>query len=244
MAKQKHGTTRETSLGKTTMSNETVPIVEVRKSEEGSWTTTEGSKEQPCKLDKEEEEKKALQELAKGLEQMSVKQNECVTTPKEEHNAWTLKRRRTLENNDARDGQAADMKVGDTGMWYQSSWLVGFSFWIRLGIVCPSHMFYFEIESPVTFLELMEFDLCWKYSVLSFSLLHHAYLRLKECMHSSTCVMFCIKLFQKNPYYLVRGRQNFQWQSCKKIAPSNPNWLEFEHCKVFGVTRPKRDPES
>ena len=53
MARQKHGTPRETSLGKTTMSNEKVPVVEVRKSEEGSSTTTEVSKERPCKLDKE-----------------------------------------------------------------------------------------------------------------------------------------------------------------------------------------------
>ena len=75
-----------------------------------------------------------------------------------------------------------------------------FSFWIRLGIICPSHMFYFENGSLVTFLELMEFDLCWKCLVLSFShcIRHHAYLRLKEYMHSSTRVVFCIiKLFLK-----------------------------------------------
>ena len=60
MARQKHGTPRETSLEKAAMSNEKVPIVEVQKSEKGSSTTTEGSKERPCKLDKEKEEKKAL----------------------------------------------------------------------------------------------------------------------------------------------------------------------------------------
>ena len=76
MARQKHGAPRETSLGKTAMSNEEVPMAEVRKSEEGSSTTIEGSKERPCKLDKEKEEKKALQELTKGLEQMFIKQNE------------------------------------------------------------------------------------------------------------------------------------------------------------------------
>ena len=64
MARQKHGTPRETSLGKAAMSNEEVHITEVRRSKEGSSTTTEGSKERSCKLDKEEEEKKALQELA------------------------------------------------------------------------------------------------------------------------------------------------------------------------------------
>ena len=85
----------------------------------------------------------------------------------------------------------------------------------------------------------MEFDLCWKYLVLSFSLLHlhHAYLRLKECMHSSTCVMFCIKFFQENPYILLEGITIF---NCKEIAPSNPNWLEFGHCKVFGVHKARK----
>ena len=58
--------------------------------------TTEGSKERPCELDKEEEKKKTLQELVQGLERMFVKQNECVTTLKEEHNSGTLKQRQTL----------------------------------------------------------------------------------------------------------------------------------------------------
>ena len=101
MARQKHGIPRETSLGKAAISNEKVPIVEVRKSEEGSSTTTEGLKERPCELDKKEEEKKALQELAQGLERMFVKQNECVTMLKEEHNSRTLKQRRTLRSDDA-----------------------------------------------------------------------------------------------------------------------------------------------
>ena len=59
---------------------------------------------------------------------------------------------------------------------------------------------YLKNGSPINLLELIEVDLCWKYLVLSFSLLHlhHAYLRLKECMHSSTCVVFCIKRFQKS----------------------------------------------
>ena len=84
---------------------------------------------------------------------------------------------------------------------------------------------------------------CWKCSVLSFSLLHHAYLQLKECMHSSTCVVFCMRFFQENPYYPIRGHQNFQWQNCKEIAPSNPNWLEFGHCKVFEVHKARKGPE-
>ena len=42
MARQKHGTLKEASLEKTAMPKEKVPIVEVRRSEEGSSTTTEG----------------------------------------------------------------------------------------------------------------------------------------------------------------------------------------------------------
>ena len=97
------------------MSNEKVLIVEVRKSEEGSSTTTEGLKEWPCKLDREEEEKKTLQELAQGLERMFVKQNECVTMLKEEHNSRILKRRRTLGSDEAWDDQTADVKNGNIG---------------------------------------------------------------------------------------------------------------------------------
>ena len=62
MARQKHGTPKETSLGKANMPKEKVPIIEVRKSEKGSSTTTEGSKERSCEPNTEEE-KEALQEL-------------------------------------------------------------------------------------------------------------------------------------------------------------------------------------
>ena len=78
------------------MPKEKVPIAKV-----GSSSTTERSKERSCKPNTNEEEKKVLQELAQGLEQMSVKQNEFVTKLKEEHNSRTLKRRRTLENDEA-----------------------------------------------------------------------------------------------------------------------------------------------
>ena len=115
-ARQKHGTPRETNLEKAAMSNEKVPIVEVQKSEKGSSTTTEGSKERYCKIDKEEEEKKVLQELAQGLEQMSVKQNKCVTTPKEEHNSRASKRRRTLGSDEAWGDQISNMKNGNIGI--------------------------------------------------------------------------------------------------------------------------------
>ena len=78
------------------MPKEKVPIAKA-----GSSMTTERLKERLCKPNTEEEEKKVLQELAKGLERMFVKQNECVTMPKEEHNSRTLKRRRTLGNDEA-----------------------------------------------------------------------------------------------------------------------------------------------
>ena len=83
MARQKYGIPREASLGKAVMPKEKVSIAEVRESKAGSSMTTEGSKERPYELDKEEEEKKALQELVQGLERMFIKQNECVTTLKE-----------------------------------------------------------------------------------------------------------------------------------------------------------------
>ena len=60
IARQKHGTPREASLKKAAMSKEKVSIAEVRRSEEGSSATTEGSKERSYELDKEEKEKKAL----------------------------------------------------------------------------------------------------------------------------------------------------------------------------------------
>ena len=48
--------------------------------------------------------------MAQGLERMFVKQNECITMLKEEHNPRTLKQRRTLGSNEAWGGQTADVK--------------------------------------------------------------------------------------------------------------------------------------
>ena len=78
------------------MPKKEVPIAKV-----GSSSTIEKSKERSCEPNTKEEEKKVLQELAQGLERMFVKQNECVTTLIEEHNSRTLKRRRTLGNDEA-----------------------------------------------------------------------------------------------------------------------------------------------
>ena len=49
----------------------------------------------------EEEEKRALQELARNLEPMLDDQNKYITTLKEEHNSQILKRRRTLRSDKA-----------------------------------------------------------------------------------------------------------------------------------------------
>ena len=87
MPKLEEETPKEANVEKTTMPKEKGPIAKT-----DSSSTTKGSKERPRKIDKEEEEKKALQELAQGLERMFVGQNECVTTPKKEHNSRTLKR--------------------------------------------------------------------------------------------------------------------------------------------------------
>ena len=81
MARQKHGTPREADLEKAAMPKKKVPIVEVRRSEAGSLSTTEGSKERSCEPNR--------------------KENECVTTLIKEHNPRTLKRRRTLGSNEA-----------------------------------------------------------------------------------------------------------------------------------------------
>ena len=96
MPKLEEETPKEANVEKTTMPKEKGPIAKT-----DSILTTEGLKERPCELDKEDEEKKALQELAQGLERMFVKQNECVPTPKKEHNLRALNRRRTLGSNEA-----------------------------------------------------------------------------------------------------------------------------------------------
>ena len=59
MPKHEKETPNEANFWKATMPKEKVPIAKA-----GSSSATEGSKEQPCKLDKKEEEKKTLQKLA------------------------------------------------------------------------------------------------------------------------------------------------------------------------------------
>ena len=73
MLRQEKEASKGARLGKDAIPKEKVPIAKVRKNEANSFSTTERSKERPCELDKEEEEKKALYELAQGLERMFVK---------------------------------------------------------------------------------------------------------------------------------------------------------------------------
>ena len=87
--RQEEETPNEANFEKATMPKEKVPIAE------------EGSEERSCEPNTEEEEKKMLQKLAQGLERMFIKQNECVTTLKEEHKSRTLKRRRTVGSDEA-----------------------------------------------------------------------------------------------------------------------------------------------
>ena len=63
MLKQEGETPKEANLEKATMPKEKVPIAKA-----GFSSTTERLKERSCKPNTKEEEKKVLQELAKGLE--------------------------------------------------------------------------------------------------------------------------------------------------------------------------------
>ena len=94
--KQEEETPKEANLEKATMPKEEVPIAKI-----GSSPTTEKAKERSCEPNTEDEEKKMLQKLAQGLERMFVEENEYVTMLKEECNSRTLKRRRTLESDEA-----------------------------------------------------------------------------------------------------------------------------------------------
>ena len=100
MTRQEKKAPREASSGKATMTRDKVLVAKTGRNETGCSSTVEGSKERPHEHNREEK-KKVLQDLAQNLERMFVKQNECVTTLREEHNLRTLKRIRTLGSDDA-----------------------------------------------------------------------------------------------------------------------------------------------
>ena len=87
-----------------------------------------------------EEEKKVLQDLVRNLERILNEQNEYITTLRGAHNGQTLKWGWISRNGDVENDQTADVKNGDTGIDDGQDDLQVF-FWIRLGIICPSHMF-------------------------------------------------------------------------------------------------------
>ena len=71
----------------------------------------------------------------------------------------------------------------------------------------------------------------------------HIYIeRIHVLIHM--CRVLHNKTFSKTPTILLKGIKKFQWRNCKKVAPSDPSLLEFEHCKGFGITRSKKDLES
>ena len=100
MTRQEKETPNEANFGKAAMLKEKVTIAKVRKSEAGSPSTTEGSKERSCEPNGEEE-KKMFQDLVQNLERILNEQNEYITTLRGEHNGQTLKRRWTSGSGDA-----------------------------------------------------------------------------------------------------------------------------------------------
>ena len=64
----------------------------------------------------------------------------------------------------------------------------------------------------------------------------HALIHMFRVLHNKT--------FSKTPTILLKGiKKNFDDEITRKIAPSNPNWLKFEHCKVFGVHKARKGPK-
>ena len=97
---QEKETPKKANFEKAEMPKEKVPIAKVCKSEAGSSSTAEGSKERSCEPNGEEE-KKMLQDLVQNLEQILNEQNEYIIVLREEHNGQTLKRGWTPGNGDA-----------------------------------------------------------------------------------------------------------------------------------------------
>ena len=66
-----------------------------------------------------------------------------------------------------------------------------------------------------------------------------------EIMH--TLIHMCRVLhsyaFPKKPYYSVKRYRSFQMTKLQEIVPSNPNWLEFGHCKIFEVHKARKGHE-
>ena len=93
---------------------------------------------------------------------MFVEQNECVITLIEEHNLWTLKRRRTLGSDEAWGAQIVDAENENAGIDTNQDDLYVFFLdqaWDRLS----KSYFYLKNGFPVTFFGINESWPCWKY---------------------------------------------------------------------------------
>ena len=134
MTKQEKETPKEANFEKATILKEKVPIARA-----GSSSTTEGSKERSCEPNTEEE-KRVLQDLVRNLERILNEQNEYITTLRREHNGQSLKRRWTPGNGDAWVAKQQIWKM-EVPTPISVKMTCRLSFWIRLGIICPSHMF-------------------------------------------------------------------------------------------------------
>ena len=90
MIRQEEKTLKEIGSEKMAIQKDEVPIAKVQRSEAGSSSTTEGSKERSREPNKKEE-KKMLQNLVWNLERILNEQNEYIIALKKEHNGQTLK---------------------------------------------------------------------------------------------------------------------------------------------------------
>ena len=65
---------------------------------------------------------------------------------------------------------------------------------------------------------------------------------LKKCIHSSIYVLFCIKLFQENSYYPVRGHQIFNDKIARKLPLVILIGWSLDIARYLEFTRPEKDP--
>ena len=98
--RQEKETAEKENFRKAAIPKEKVPIAKFQKSEVGSSSTTEGSKERLGNPNGKEK-KKVLQDLVRNLERIFNEQNEYITMLRKKHNGQTLKRRWTSGNGDA-----------------------------------------------------------------------------------------------------------------------------------------------
>ena len=121
-----------------------------------------------------------------------------------------------------------------------------FSFWISLGsfvqVIClfkewvSYNLFFFGINGSWH---------CWKCSVLSFLLLHYAYLRCKNaCIHPYVSC-FCIIIFffkKKHLTILLEGIKIFSDKITRKLPLVILIGWSLDIARYLEFTRPEKDP--